>query len=192
MRRIILSGTLGLLAFSWSSLPSASQITTSINRPTIRIGSEGVVVSELQAALKLWGYYNGAVDGTYSESTVIAVSSFQRAAGLNPDGIVNQATWDRLFPARVGEGGMANNPSNPTSEASQQPSSLPTLKQGMRGEAVVQLQQRLNRLGLLRGSADGIFGSRTLEAVKAAQTRFNLPPDGIVGPATWRVLMDDS
>ncbi|MEC4813760.1 MAG: peptidoglycan-binding domain-containing protein [Scytonema sp. PMC 1069.18] len=69
-----------------------------INRPTLKVGSQGVPVSELQAALKLLGFYTGEVDGVYNENTAIAVSRFQEAAGLNADGVVNDTTWERLFP----------------------------------------------------------------------------------------------
>ncbi|MHC5825203.1 MAG: peptidoglycan-binding domain-containing protein, partial [Nostoc sp.] len=48
-----------------------------INRPTLKVGSQGERVSELQAALKLLGYYSGAVDGVYSENTASAVSRFK-------------------------------------------------------------------------------------------------------------------
>ncbi|MEM9213155.1 MAG: peptidoglycan-binding domain-containing protein [Cyanobacteria bacterium P01_F01_bin.150] len=67
--------------------------------------------------------------------------------------------------------------------------SLPTLRMGMRGPAVQSLQERLSSLGLLQGTIDGVFGSQTEESVKSAQRYFNLNPDGIVGPATWRVLL---
>ncbi len=70
----------------------------SISRPTLKVGSQGERVSELQAALKLLGFYSGVVDGTYSENTANAVSRFKQAAGLNPDGIVDATTWQRLFP----------------------------------------------------------------------------------------------
>lgn len=81
---------------SQTAIPSTP--TPGINRPTLKIGSRGTVVAELQAALKLLGYYAGEVDGTYSESTATAVSRFQQAAGLKVDGIVGSATWERLFP----------------------------------------------------------------------------------------------
>jgi peptidoglycan hydrolase-like protein with peptidoglycan-binding domain len=71
-----------------------------INRPTLGIGSQGERVSELQAALKLLGFYTGAVDGNYSNNTASAVSRFKQAAGLNPDGIVDTATWQKLFPGQ--------------------------------------------------------------------------------------------
>ncbi|MCF2146333.1 peptidoglycan-binding protein [Desmonostoc muscorum LEGE 12446] len=70
----------------------------SISRPTLKVGSQGERVSELQAALKLLGFYSGVVDGIYSENTANAVSRFKQAAGLNPDGIVDATTWQRLFP----------------------------------------------------------------------------------------------
>jgi peptidoglycan hydrolase-like protein with peptidoglycan-binding domain len=72
---------------------------TSINRPILRIGSQGEAVSELQAALRLLGFYTEAVDGVYRESTAIAVSRFQESAGLTPDGVAGPETWNRLFPS---------------------------------------------------------------------------------------------
>jgi peptidoglycan hydrolase-like protein with peptidoglycan-binding domain len=72
-----------------------------INRPNLQLGSQGQPVSELQAALKLLGYYTGAVDGNYNQATAKAVSQFQQAAGLNPNGIVDAITWQRLFPGEA-------------------------------------------------------------------------------------------
>jgi N-acetylmuramoyl-L-alanine amidase len=59
----------------------------------------------------------------------------------------------------------------------------------MKGPAVTGLQYRLQAIGVLKGAADGVFGSETQEAVKAAQRKFNLTPDGVVGPATWVGLL---
>lgn len=69
-----------------------------INRSVLKPGSAGDDVQELQAALKLLGFHTGAVDGIYGDGTAIAVTRFQKAAGLNPDGIVGAVTWSRLFP----------------------------------------------------------------------------------------------
>ncbi len=206
-----------------------------VNRPILRIGSQGTAVSELQAALKLLGYYIGAVDGVYQESTAIAVSQFQQAAGLRADGIAGPATWSRLFPNTASSGTpaptstdrsatafpvpsmlqTANPPNQPdktgnnfppattttpatTTPATTTPATtnrqstavtLPILREGMRGPAVAQLQERLRTLGFLRSSADGVFGEATHAAVIAAQERFKIKPDGIVGPATWRALL---
>ncbi len=246
-----LLGTVGLLAFAWgntqaiaTSTEYVAQVTagTVINRPSLKAGSQGTAVSELQAVLKLLGYYTGAVDGDYGQSTVTAVSQFQKAAGLNPDGIVNSGTWERLFPlvatasaaaafpvpATTTTPPPAANPSAPNSSSvtnskpaqtgstatkpstpkpaqtgltATKPSTpkpvktpastevnLPVLRLAMRGAAVKKLQQRLQVFGLFKGSVDGVFGPQTEIAVKALQSRYRLNPDGVVGPATWKIL----
>lgn len=175
---------------------------TAINRPILKVGSQGMAVSELQAALKLLGYYADAVDGVYSESTAIAVSRFQQAAGLNPDGIVSPETWERLFPptptassnvvatnsatdAKPTPAPISPSPTRSTSNSVD----LPVLRLGMRGAAVTKLQQRLQAIGLLKDAVDGVFGSNTEDAVEAAQRRYGLNPDGVVGSATWKNLL---
>jgi peptidoglycan hydrolase-like protein with peptidoglycan-binding domain len=55
-------------------------------------------VTEVQALLKLLGYYKGPVNGIYEESTASAVSQFQKATGLSSDGIVGTETWSNLLP----------------------------------------------------------------------------------------------
>jgi peptidoglycan hydrolase-like protein with peptidoglycan-binding domain len=59
----------------------------------------------------------------------------------------------------------------------------------MRGPAVIGLQNRLRSIGVLKSGADGVFGPETQEAVRAAQRKFKLEADGVVGPATWRELL---
>ncbi|MBF2003512.1 MAG: peptidoglycan-binding protein [Synechococcales cyanobacterium M58_A2018_015] len=59
----------------------------------------------------------------------------------------------------------------------------------MRGPAVARLQERLQAIGFFNGVVDGVFGVETQAAVRAAQTSFNLEPDGVVGPATWSAIL---
>ncbi|MBD5395835.1 MAG: hypothetical protein HDR71_16590 [Lachnospiraceae bacterium] len=63
-----------------------------------------------------------------------------------------------------------------------------TIKYGSRGSDVTYLQQRLTAKGYSVGTIDGIFGIKTLEAVKAFQAENGLTVDGIVGPKTWAKL----
>ncbi|MBE9185093.1 peptidoglycan-binding protein [Microcoleus sp. LEGE 07076] len=171
-----------------------AQFTGAIVRPALKQGSRGSEVIELQAALKLLGFYADSVDGIFSQSTAKAVSQFQEAAGIAPDGIVGQDTWNRLFPAtdQAIENPIANTPTTgDDSEIDPQvpPTNFPVLRRRMRGPAVRDLQERLRAKGFLRASADGVFGSETQAAVKAAQRRYQLPADGIVGRATWEALL---
>lgn len=61
-------------------------------------------------------------------------------------------------------------------------------KKGTSGTIVAEIQQALREFGFESIAADGIFGAKTEEAVKAFQRNHNLSPDGIVGPNTWRIL----
>lgn len=61
------------------------------------------------------------------------------------------------------------------------------LKKGSKGPDVVELQTRLVALGF-NIKPDGDFGPGTETAVKAAQTRFKLVADGVVGVKTWTFL----
>lgn len=65
--------------------------------------------------------------------------------------------------------------------------SYPTLRKGSTGEYVKQFQQKLNEKGYPL-SCDGIFGTKTLEAVKEFQKANGLDVDGIVGKKTWSAL----
>lgn len=65
---------------------------------------------------------------------------------------------------------------------------LPTLRKGSKGLYVTELQEMLNKRGYTL-KADGIFGNKTLEAVKAFQADNGLLVDGVVGKNTWGKLM---
>ncbi|WP_199315452.1 peptidoglycan-binding domain-containing protein [Aerosakkonema funiforme] len=225
MTRLKMSGLIRFCLFllpvsllSWYQLPPAfsqgfsrldSEVSSrqSVVRPTLKSGSQGVVVSELQAVLKLLGYYSGAVDGNYDETTAIAVSQFQRAAGIKADGIVGTATWEQLFPPARST--QPSSVSSPTAESQEKPvpanqsaantsastltesptNNLPILRLGMRGPAVFWLQKRLQATGFFTGAVDGVFGSDTQIAVKAAQRNYGLNADGVVGQSTWRAIL---
>lgn len=59
---------------------------------------------------------------------------------------------------------------------------MKTIKKGSHGPDVATLQQKLNV------NADGVFGAKTEEAVKAYQRANGLSVDGIVGAKTWSAL----
>jgi peptidoglycan hydrolase-like protein with peptidoglycan-binding domain len=233
---VMLASSAGFAQQSGFPVPNqaapATPTTETINRPILRSGSKGNEVSELQATLKLLGFYSGSVDGVYGQTTVSAVSSFQQAAGLDADGITGPATWGKLFPlAPLAEADplppssptaalppssavpvpAATRPATPVPTSSpavtaavKQPAAsgttgtaqptapeltFPVLRVGMRGPAVIGLQNRLRSIGVLKSGADGVFGPETQEAVRAAQRKFKLEADGVVGPATWRELL---
>lgn len=68
---------------------------------TLRLGSDGALVSFLQTALNRWGA-SLAVDGRFGSATQAAVRRFQRAYGLTPDGVVGRSTHRALTPWYTG------------------------------------------------------------------------------------------
>ena len=63
-----------------------------------------------------------------------------------------------------------------------------TYRRGSTGEEVRTIQTKLKRWGYYDGEVDGIFGSKTVEAVKYFQRKNGLTADGIVGRATMQAL----
>ncbi|HEY9706448.1 MAG TPA: peptidoglycan-binding protein [Allocoleopsis sp.] len=211
------------------TVKQSAVLSQNITRPGLKIGSQGETVLELQAVLKLLGYYNGKIDGFYSENTAQSVAIFQSTVGLDPDGVVGNETWNRLFPIHpddVNISGTQSNseqkppkvntnpkPTNPkpinpkpinpkttnpkpttvkpktTTVNKTESSELPILRLGMQGPGVEKLQKRLKVLGFFDSSITGYFGENTEKAVKLAQQKFKLEPDGIVGLETWRLLL---
>lgn len=57
-------------------------------------------------------------------------------------------------------------------------------------KVVKSLQKYLNVLGYNCGVADGIFGTKSHNAVISFQKKYGLTADGIVGKATWKKLFD--
>ena len=65
----------------------------------------------------------------------------------------------------------------------------PTLRRGSRGCYVMILQDALSTLGYQTGNRiDGIFGSRTEEALKGYQRRTSLRADGVCGCNSWKKI----
>ena len=68
----------------------------------------------------------------------------------------------------------------------------PTLRLGMIGARVKELQQVLKFWGHLTGPADGIFGPQTRAAVQRFQQSLDVYVDGVYGPQTadaYRALL---
>ncbi len=63
-----------------------------------------------------------------------------------------------------------------------------TYQKGSTGSVVTTIQEKLSRWGYYSGKVDGIYGSKTVEAVKYFQRKNNLSVDGKCGPKTLSAL----
>ncbi|PTL80548.1 peptidoglycan-binding protein [Vitiosangium sp. GDMCC 1.1324] len=70
---------------------------TSIGQPTVlHKGSRGPLVIELQRRLMSAGFDPGPADGFFGSQTEDAVQAFQKARGLEVDGLVDSGIWHEL------------------------------------------------------------------------------------------------
>ena len=66
--------------------------------------------------------------------------------------------------------------------------SLALSRYGSSGNEVTQIQTKLKRWGYYNGSIDGIYGSKTVAAVRLFQSKNGLTVDGIAGPKTLAAM----
>lgn len=71
-----------------------------------------------------------------------------------------------------------------------QAASARTMKKGSRGSDVKTLQTALKDKGFYSGKIDGIYGKKTVSAVKAFQRKNGLKADGVAGPKTLGKLYE--
>lgn len=70
--------------------------------PTIQNGSTGDAVKVLQTELKLMGYYDGDIDGSFGSMTETALKGFQTNiskvyGSFGVDGVCGRKTWTKIF-----------------------------------------------------------------------------------------------
>lgn len=145
---------------------------------TLRSGSRGAAVSDLQRKLNTAIGAGLIVDGSFGPKTDAAVRSFQSRYGLAVDGIYGPATAAKLRAVLAGR-------TTPIAPTPRPPAPAPLVVDGSFGpKTCAALQRALNRRGATL-VVDGAFGPLTR---KALQRRLGVTADGIVGPATVRAL----
>ena len=124
-------------------------------------------VVRLQVELKNAGYAPGTADGHFGSKTRKALEKFQKDEELEITGEMNKATWAAMDRASTGiRGGAA----------------------ARTAEQIKRMQQALIGLGYLSDKADGVYGSKTREAVRQYQKAHGLTADGSAGSKTMTSL----
>lgn len=157
---------------------------------TLRRGSTGTAVRELQFYLYLVAAYESAVpsvaiDGNFGAATEASVRAFQSFAGLTADGIVGRATWNALYSLA-----STLRLSGPVITIRRLPYPGAPLAVGSTGEAVLYFSTLLDRIAYYfdRVQSFGqtsVFDEDLAVAVRSFQSLVDLPATGIVNEATW-------
>jgi peptidoglycan hydrolase-like protein with peptidoglycan-binding domain len=132
-------------------------------------------------------------DGIFDSATEEAVRTFQSVFGLNPTGIVDEATWYKITYIYTSVKRIAelNSEGVRLDEVAKQFSD--ELKIGMQSQDVSVLQYYLAVIGayyaaVLPVEITGYFGEETEKSVKSFQRVFGLPQTGVVDRTTWNDL----
>ncbi len=133
-------------------------------------------------------------DGYFGPETRRAVLAFQSIFNMPETGIVNSSVWYKIsyIYAAVKQLSELSSEGIIFDELAGRYPDI--VKPGEKGNNVRLLQYILNLLSdyysyVPRVTIDGVYGSKTQEAVKEFQRRQSLTPDGIVGPKTWQKLL---
>ena len=129
-------------------------------------------------------------DGIYGQTTMNAVSSFQRANGLPTTGVTDQDTWEAIVKAyedaliRIGKA----QPIEIVFEPGQ------IFRQGDYSPYLYLLQSMLTVLSqtsptIGSPAQSGIIDNGTAEALAAFQVLAGLPPTGELDRITWKYLV---
>ncbi len=154
----------------------------------------GQSVRALQTMLRFIAEADGTIpsvipDGIYGQSTIQAVTAFQRQNGLPPTGITDQTTWERIADAydpaliRVGEA----QPIEIILEPDQ------VFRRGDRSQYLYLLQAMLlslseNMVTVDPPTVSGTLDSTTAQSLAAFQLLAGLSPTGELDRITWQYL----
>jgi len=164
-----------LTGYIYKDYVTVTTDTTSQSYSTLREGDTGSSVKAMQEKLIELGYLSGQADGEFGPLTLEAVKLYQSRKGLSVDGAAGNATLKTLY-----------------KDTTKYNDTFSKLCIGAKGSEVKALQQKLIQLKYLSGNADGVYGNKTLTAVKLYQKTRGLEVDGIAGPATQKALFADS
>lgn len=148
-------------------------------------GDSGEAVIDLQNNLQASGYYDGPVTGFFGSLTEAAVIKFQEAKGLSVNGIADEKTLSLLNE----EIRAMSSAATVASASAPEVISVDNLFLGCSGDAVLELQKRLQAAGYYDGVLSGDFDVDTEAAVIRFQRDQGIKVDGIVGPTTQGRLM---
>ncbi|GLZ10519.1 peptidoglycan-binding protein [Actinomadura sp. NBRC 104425] len=101
---VVLAGAVAVTGFTTQAATAAQDAAVSTveraaapaQRPTLKLGSKGDAVRQLQNRLKQLHYDPGTADGRFGTSTRMAVWAFQKVNRLTVNGTVDAAVWKAL------------------------------------------------------------------------------------------------
>lgn len=177
-----------------TTLEPSFQIPTDV----VKRGDKGESARLVQQRLAELGYLTGTVDGVFGSASEAALKRFQQRHGLQADGVAGADTYALLFswnavaasatatPAAMAQSSATVTPA-PAATATMPPLTQDTvvvIREGVTGDAVRRLQERLTQLGYYAAAMDGVCKLDDVAAIRVFQRYNGLKEDGIAGYET--------
>ena len=136
------------------------------------VAGQSSLVRDVQSVLADIGFYSGKVDGIYGDGTKAAIMTFQKRAGIIPNGEASYGLLSNLNSVKAVTGIQAPSPV----EAIEAPAPQALV---FDAETVTRIQIGLKEnFGDESISVDGVMGSQTRNAIKRFQKRFKIEESG--------------
>ncbi len=163
----------------------------------IRFGDRGKNVQIIQYFINVIAENTGqlnsvAIDGIFGNDTLNAIKNFQSQNGLNVDGVVGEATWNKMYDVVKGvQNTDVLNIKYRVAETLPYPDKL--LRLGDKGNDVAYIQTLLNAVfkafnTALPVTVNGYFDTATANSVSRFQLAYDLSVSGGVDERTWNEL----
>ncbi len=165
---------------------------------TLQLGEAGPYIRPLNYLLNFLSYIDTDIPKLnlsgeeFTENTKEMVIAFQTSNNIEANGIVDKNTWNALVTSYNQTKELI-----PEEYLYYEDKLYPGifLSLGMTGDDILNLQnflyiicEKTHQIPGVR--VNGTFDELTEESIKAIQKRYNLPENGIVGPATWQKIID--
>ena len=137
----------------------------------VKYGQSNSRVRNMQNRLNKLSYPVGTVDGTFGDETLRALRLFQEQAGYAESTTASSGLLEKLYGSKAPEFDLYK-----------------SRKKGNTGERVRMMQERLITLKYALDKVDGIYGTKTAEAVSAFQQRAGIKVTGEATRETMQIL----
>ena len=178
---------------------SIDEATLLFNK-NLQVGDSGQYIKTLNYLINVISYFDSSIpflnlsEDTFNDDTKQVVVAIQNKYGLDSDGIVDSETWKVI--KEVYRQTIRDIPSEYYVVLNEfYPGRF--LSNGMSGDDIINLQKFLYIICKNTGSipgvvVNGIFDNLTEQSVRAIQRKYNLEENGVVGPAVWYRIVEES
>lgn len=178
---------------------SIDEATLLFNK-NLQVGDSGQYIKTLNYLTNVISYFDSSIpflnlsEDTFNDDTKQVVVAIQNKYGLDSDGIVDSETWKVI--KEVYRQIIRDIPSEYYVVLNEfYPGRF--LSNGMSGDDIINLQKFLYIICKNTGSipgvvVNGIFDNLTEQSVRAIQRKYNLEENGVVGPAVWYRIVEES